>query len=57
MRHVVIAGAVRTPIGNLNGTLSTVSATALGSSVIAEALRRAQVHPETVDEVIMGNVL
>jgi len=57
MRQVVIAGAVRTPIGNLNGALSTVSATTLGSCVIREALRRANVHPEVVDEVIMGNVL
>jgi acetyl-CoA C-acetyltransferase len=48
---------VRTPIGNLNGSLSTVSATTLGSCVIREALRRAHVHPEAVDEVIMGNVL
>jgi acetyl-CoA C-acetyltransferase len=57
MRQVVIAGAVRTPIGNLNGALSAVSATALGSYVIREALGRAHVHPEVVDEVIMGNVL
>jgi len=57
MRQVVIAGAVRTPIGNLNGVLSNVSATTLGSCVIREALRRANVHPEVVDEVIMGNVL
>ncbi|HJR76288.1 MAG TPA: thiolase family protein [Nitrospiraceae bacterium] len=57
MRHVMISGAVRTPIGNLDGSLSLLSATALGSSVIGEALRRAHVHPETVDEVIMGNVL
>jgi len=57
MRQVVIAGAVRTPIGNLNGALNTVSATSLGSCVIREALRRANVPPEVVDEVIMGNVL
>lgn len=57
MRQIVIAGAVRTPIGNLNGTLGAMSATALGSCVIREALRRAQVPPEAVDEVIMGNVL
>lgn len=57
MRQVVIAGAVRTPIGNLNGTLSSLSATALGSIVIKEALHRAKVHPEAVDEVLMGNVL
>jgi len=57
MRQVVIAGAVRTPIGNLNGVLSNVSATTLGSCVIREALRRANIPPEVVDEVIMGNVL
>lgn len=57
MKQVVIAGAVRTPIGNLNGALSTMSATALGSCVIREALQRSHVHPEAVDEVIMGNVL
>jgi acetyl-CoA C-acetyltransferase len=57
MRQVVIAGAVRTPIGNLSGVLSRLSATALGSCVIREALHRANVHPEAVDEVIMGNVL
>lgn len=57
MRQVVIAGAVRTPIGNLNGTLSQLSATALGSCVIREALRRAHVPSEAVDEVIFGNVL
>jgi acetyl-CoA C-acetyltransferase len=57
MRQIVIAGAVRTPIGNLNGALGAMSATALGSCVVREALRRAQVPPEAVDEVIMGNVL
>src|SRR5215831_15395229 len=57
MRQVVIAGAVRTPIGNLNGVLSPLSATALGSCVIKEALHRANDHSEAVDEVIMGNVL
>jgi acetyl-CoA C-acetyltransferase len=57
MRQVVIAGAVRTPIGNLNGVLGPLSATALGSYVIREALRRAHVPSEVVDEVIMGNVL
>src|SRR5439155_26849144 len=57
MRQIVIAGAVRTPIGNLNGALGAMSATTLGSCVIREALRRANVHPEVVDEVIMGNVL
>jgi acetyl-CoA C-acetyltransferase len=57
MRQMVIAGAVRTPIGNLNGALSSVRATSLGSSVIREALRRANIDPRVVDEVILGNVL
>lgn len=57
MRQVVIAGAVRTPIGNLNGALSSVSAPALGAHVIREALRRAAVQAGKADEVIMGNVL
>ena len=57
MKQMVIAGAVRTPIGNLNGSLGSVSATDLGSCVIREAIHRANVHPEVVDEVIMGNVL
>ena len=57
MRQIVIAGAVRTPIGNLNGALGAMSATALGSCVSREALHRTQVPPEAVDEVIMGNVL
>lgn len=57
MRHVVIAGAVRTPIGNLNGSLRSMNASALGSCAISETLQRAGVHPDAVDEVIMGNVL
>ena len=57
MREVVIVSAVRTPIGSLGGGLSPLSATKLGSLVIAEALQRASVPKEEVDEVIMGNVL
>ncbi|MCR1935522.1 acetyl-CoA C-acetyltransferase [Clostridium tepidum] len=57
MRNVVIASAVRTPIGKFGGTLKNVSAVELGSIVIKEALKRANVKPEDVDEVIMGNVL
>ncbi|MGO5065154.1 acetyl-CoA C-acetyltransferase [Clostridium sporogenes] len=57
MRNVVIASAVRTPIGKFGGTLKSVSAIELGSIVIKEALKRANVKPEEVDEVIMGNVL
>jgi len=52
-----LAGGVRTPIGNLNGALSSISATALGSGVIKAALQRSGVSAEHVDEVIMGNVL
>ncbi|NFQ69600.1 acetyl-CoA C-acetyltransferase [Clostridium sporogenes] len=57
MKNVVIASAVRTPIGKFGGTLKSVSAIELGSIVIKEALKRAKVKPEEVDEVIMGNVL
>lgn len=57
MREVVIASAVRTPIGNFGGSLAGVSAVEMGSLVIKEALSRAKVKAEMVDEVIMGNVL
>ena len=57
MREVVIASAVRTAIGSFNGGLASLSAVELGSIVIREALLRAQVNPDTVDEVIFGNVL
>lgn len=55
--EVVIAGAVRTAIGTFNGAFSETPATQLGSTVIAEALKRAGIKGEDVDEVIMGNVL
>lgn len=57
MREVVIASAIRTPIGSFRGLLSDISATELGSVVIAEALRRINLPATTVDGVIMGNVL
>jgi acetyl-CoA C-acetyltransferase len=57
MKDAVIVSAVRTPIGSFNGSLSPLSATALGSAAIAEALRRAGLSVEQVDEVVMGNVL
>jgi acetyl-CoA C-acetyltransferase len=56
-RQAVIVGAARTPIGTFNGGLSTVPATKLGSLVIAEALKRAEIAPEEVQEVMMGMVL
>ena len=57
LNETVIVSAVRTPIGSFQGALSGVSATELGSVVIAEALRRAHLGKNNVDEVIMGNVL
>jgi acetyl-CoA C-acetyltransferase len=57
LRNVIIAGAVRTPIGSFLSTLSSMSAPQLGSLVIQEAIKRAGIANEDVDEVIMGNVL
>ncbi|AYD40198.1 acetyl-CoA C-acetyltransferase [Clostridium fermenticellae] len=57
MKEVVIASAVRTAIGKFGGTLKDVSAVDMGAAVIKEALKRANVNSENVDEVIMGNVL
>lgn len=56
--HVpVIVGAVRTPTGKFLGSLSSLTAPQLGALVIKEAVRRSQVDPLTIDEVIMGNVI
>ena len=55
--EVVIVSAVRTAIGAFQGSLKDVPATKLGAIVIKEALHRAGVNGELVDEVIMGNVL
>lgn len=57
IREVVIASAVRTPIGSFNGSLAELTAPQLGSIVIKEAVNRTGLQPEQVDEVIMGNVL
>ncbi|RMG64032.1 MAG: thiolase family protein [Calditrichaeota bacterium] len=57
LREAVIVSAVRTPIGSFGGSLASLRAPELGSIVIKEALNRAGVGPEQVDEVIMGNVL
>lgn len=56
-REVYIVGAKRTPLGSFNGTLSSVSATQLGSVAIKAALEHAGVSANEVNEVIMGNVL
>ncbi|WP_342509641.1 acetyl-CoA C-acetyltransferase [Sporosarcina sp. FSL K6-2383] len=55
--EVVIVSAVRTAIGSFLGSLKDVAATDLGATAIQEALQRAGVASDSVDEVIMGNVL
>lgn len=57
MRDVVIVGAARTAIGSFGGSLKNVPARTLGAVCIKEALKRAGVEANKVDEVIMGNVL
>lgn len=56
-KKVVLAGACRTAIGTMGGTLSTTPAPELGAIVIKEALKRAGVAPEAVDQVYMGCVI
>src|SRR4051812_6976479 len=56
-REAVIVSAVRTPIGRQGGALATVPAHVFGAEVIKEAVRRANVKPEMIDDVIMGNVI
>lgn len=57
MQEVVIVSAVRTPIASFGGALKGYGAANLGALVIQEAVRRAGIQGEQVDEVIMGNVL
>lgn len=57
MQEAVIVSAVRTPLGAFNGILEPMEATDLGGIVIKEAIRRAGLKPEHVDEVILGQVL
>lgn len=57
MREVVIVSAVRTPIGSLGGALKDVSSVELGSIAAKEAIKRANIDPEIIDEVLIGNVL
>jgi acetyl-CoA C-acetyltransferase len=57
MREIVIASAARTAIGSFNGSLASLSAPDMGAIVIKEALARAGVKAEAVDELIFGNVL
>jgi acetyl-CoA C-acetyltransferase len=55
--EVVIASAVRTPIGSFQGALAPLSASDLGAIALKEAVKRANAQPEQVERVIMGNVL
>ena len=57
MRQSVIVSAVRTPTGKFLGVLKSLTAPELGALVVAEAVRRASIDPEIVDECIMGNVV
>ncbi len=57
MKDVVIVSAVRTPMGSFGGVLSSVSAPKLGAAAIKGALRKINLDPSLVQEVIMGNVL
>ncbi len=57
MTDIVIASAARTPVGAFNGGLAGLPAHQLGEVAIDEALRRAQVEPREVSEVILGQIL
>jgi acetyl-CoA C-acetyltransferase len=57
MQQAVIVSATRTAVGKFGGTLARLSAPELGAIVISEALKRAKLAPEQVDEVLMGQVL
>ncbi|MEA2108213.1 MAG: acetyl-CoA C-acetyltransferase [Pseudomonadota bacterium] len=57
MKEAVIVSAVRTPLGSFNGSLKNIGATDLGGLVIREAVKRAAIDKEMVDEVLMGQVL
>lgn len=57
MKDVVIVSAVRTAIGSLGGALKNVTAVELGRTAAVEAIKRAGIKPEDIDEVVIGNVL
>lgn len=57
MKKVVITHAKRTPVGAFNGSLSSISATQLGSTVIKSLLEESKIAPDKINEVIMGNVI
>lgn len=57
MNEVYIVSMARTAIGSFNGTLAPLSAVQMGAAAIKEAVKRAGIDPNTVNEVFMGNVL
>jgi len=57
MREVVIVSAVRTPIGSFGGVLKGTKAVTLGAIAVKEAIKRAEIDPAIIDEVLFGNVL
>ena len=57
LEEIVILSAVRTPIGRYKGKLSTLSAVELGAIAVKEAVNRAELAPDQVEQVFMGNVL
>ncbi len=57
MQEIVITGAARTPIGSFSGALASVPAHELGTIAIVEAMKRSNVAPEDVSEVVMGQIL
>ena len=57
MRKVVIASAVRTPVGSFGGAFKDVSAVELGITATKEAIKRAGIKPEDIDEAVIGNVI
>jgi len=56
MQDIFLTAPARTPIGNMNGVFATMSATALASRVIQHVVQRAALDPQSIDEVMMGNV-
>jgi acetyl-CoA acetyltransferase len=57
MREAVIVSAVRTPVGKFRGSLASVPAHELGALVVKEAVKRANINTEEIDEVIFGNLM
>ena len=56
MKEIFIAEAVRTAVGSFSGSLSDISSVELGKIVVKAALERAKISPESVDEVLLGNI-